>query len=106
METPYKNSRHCRALASINFDFVVEAVVSTAYVEVVSTAYVEAYVGAWHKHRYNNSPRTAQLFAKSAKRGCFPASLIGEVMQTNLAVPPRGTTSPVKPIPSLTIPPV
>jgi len=38
-------------------------------------------------------PRTAQLFARSPKRGCFPASLIGEVMQTHLASrlagPPR-----------------
>src|SRR5438874_4202204 len=32
-----------------------------------------------------DSTRTAQFFARSAKRGCFPASLIGEVMQTNPA---------------------
>jgi hypothetical protein len=38
----------------------------------------------------------AQLFPRSAKRGCSPASFMGEVMQTHLAFPPRGITSSIK----------
>src|SRR5204862_8336809 len=55
--------------------------------------------------RISHSARTFFAnFARPANRGCFPASLIGAVMQTNLAVPPRGTIWALKPNESQTIP--
>src|SRR5206468_5405469 len=66
--------------------FRVAAFLIRNFFSVISGPLAAGAAGGKHVLALPISTRTAQFFPTSARRGCFPAAFIGEVMRTSLGV--------------------